>query len=489
MNQNSPMGSAPITWFALRCYALITRLGLETKTLTTARLLMIILAVSIVGRIASAILQGDSVTVLPGISDQVSYDALARRVMTGYGFTFATGWWPATHAGEPTAHWSFLYTLYLAAVYTIFGSHPIVARIIQAVIVGILQPLLAFRIGHRVFGLHAGLVAAGLTASYGYFVYYGGALMTESFTIVAILWVLDVATSMTAAPAQAERVSGLRRPSVSQITKPWLFLGVALGTAILLRQLVAIFVPALFLWLIMVFERRRRTGDIDQVSFNRRQIVFGACMSLLVIVVFIAPWTVRNSYAFGRIVPLNTNAGFAFFWANHPIYGTDFVGILPDGTYENLIPPDLRHLNEAALDSELLKKGFGYVIDDIPRYVQLSLSRVREYFKFWPSVESGMLSNIVRVLSFGVSLPFIVYGLYLAAARSERYVVDGHVAAVVLLCVFAVIYTLIHLLSWALIRYRLPVDAILLIFASLAVIKTVGHLRGVFGRLSARPRV
>jgi hypothetical protein len=35
---------------------------------------------------------------------------------------------------------------------------------------------------------------------------------------------------------------------------------------------------------------------------------------------------------------------------------------------------------------------------------------------------------------------------------------------------FALMYTFIHLLSWSLIRYRLPVDAVLLVFAGLAVV-------------------
>ena len=39
----------------------------------------------------------------------------------------------------------------------------------------------------------------------------------------------------------------------------------------------------------------------------------------------------------------------------------------------------------------------------------------------------------------------------------------------VLLGLFMVIYTGMHLLTWALIRYRLPVDAILLIFAAVGI--------------------
>src|SRR5581483_4983296 len=78
----------------------------------------IILAVLV--RLISAVMQGDTVVELPGIQDQISYDALAQRVLGGYGFSFGSYWWPATHAGEPTAHWSFLYTLYLAGIYAIF---------------------------------------------------------------------------------------------------------------------------------------------------------------------------------------------------------------------------------------------------------------------------------------------------------------------------------------------------------------------------------
>jgi hypothetical protein len=44
-------------------------------------------------------------------------------------------------------------------------------------------------------------------------------------------------------------------------------------------------------------------------------------------------------------VLINTNAGYAFFWANHPIYGAHFVPILtPEmGTYQSLIPQELHH--------------------------------------------------------------------------------------------------------------------------------------------------
>ncbi len=106
---------------------------------------------------------------------------------------FDIGWYPFTPANTPTSHWSFLYPAYLAAVYGIFGYHPLAARLIQAVVAGALTCWLAYRLGRRAGGPRVGLMAAAITALYGYFIYYNAALMTESFHIVLVLLALDLA--------------------------------------------------------------------------------------------------------------------------------------------------------------------------------------------------------------------------------------------------------------------------------------------------------
>jgi 4-amino-4-deoxy-L-arabinose transferase-like glycosyltransferase len=405
--------------------------------------LIVIVGVAVLLRLAAALAMGDQVEVLPGIYDQVTYDTLAHRVLDGYGFSFPHYWWPATRAGEPTAHWSYLYTLYLAGVYALFGAHPLVARLIQAVASGILLPWLTYRLGRRIFGPTAGLVAAALTAVYIYFIYYDAALMTESFCILALLWALDLATRLAEAPSW----------------RSWLWLGVASAVAILLRQLFLMFVPFMLVWLLWVGRGRVRLRQL--------------AVPLLVIGLLILPWTVRNYLAFHRFVLLNTNAGFAFFWSNHPIYGTNFTLLPADGpSYQDLIPSELRGLDEATMESALMRRGIGFVLDDPLRYILLSIIRLKEYFKFWPSPESSLISNVSRALSFGLYLPFMLYGLILSRPMWRRCS---------LLYLFVTVYTVIHLLSWASIRYRLPVDAVLIVFAGLAVTDLV--------RRAARRRV
>lgn len=437
-------------------------------------------------RIFSAIYQGNTVAPLPGIYDQISYDTLARRVVNGHGFSFEEGHWPATPAGEPTAHWSYLYTLYLAAIYRIFSAEPLAARLVQAILAGILHTWLAWRIGTRIFGPNEGLIAAGLSAMYVYFFYYAGGLLTETFYIIGILWTMDASLRIAAGFNQTDMGSKLKGPKVLL----WLELGLAIGTTVLLRQVFLFFIPFLFIWLCWNLSNPQH--ESSAMSGLRQRLLCkpalqGIFIISLVLTILITPWTLRNFKAFNAFVPLNTNAGFAFFWGNHPIYGTDYVSLLPPGSpsYYDLIPPELLSLNEANLDRALLKRGIGFVFEDPVRIIRLSLGRAREYFKFWPSRDSSMLSNLSRVGSFGIAIPFILYGLGVSIKLIKHPRKTDQPAAIILLYLFVVVYSLIHLVSWALIRYRLPVDAILLVFAALGLVDLIG-CRVLWTKLSSK---
>jgi len=420
------------------------------------KVLIGILAVSVLLRVITGIVFfGNEIQALPGTFDEVSYHNLALRVMDGHGFSFGERWWPGTAANEPTAHWSYIYTLYLVVVYSSLGPSPLIARILQAIIVGVVMPWLLYRLSFRLFAPSArgegmftvtphlqraqriALLAAASGAVYIYFFYYTASLITEGFYITGILWSFDTAVSIV----QSQKVS----------TKHWAVLGLAMGITVLLRQLFLLFLPFLLLWMWWA-KRPRLTNFILPVAM---------------VVLMVIPWTIRNYIAFDQIVPLNTNSGFAFFWGNHPRYGTKFIPILPSGEYYRMIPQELQEqgLNEAQMDSALLSEAFKIITADPGRYLLLSLSRIPTYFKFWPSGESGMVSNISRVGSFGLFLPFMLYGLFLSLKQSFASWRERLASPFTLMFLFMLVYTGIHILTWTLIRYRLPVDAILLIFA------------------------
>jgi 4-amino-4-deoxy-L-arabinose transferase-like glycosyltransferase len=359
-------------------------------------------------------------------------------------------------------------------VYAVFGYNPLLARLIQAILAGFLMPWLAYRLGSRHFDTKVGLVAAGLVALYAYFVYYAATLMTETFYIIAILWTLDLAGQLgqisNRLPNTQSSPSNLQPPTSNLQSRPsdlkvsWLWLGLALATAILLRQVFLLFIPILFAWLLW----RSYRYQIRPV----RQMIGILVGTTAILVLAIVPWTLRNYGAFGNFVLLNTNAGFAFFWGNHPIHGYNFVSILPESgpSYYDLIPAELIGLNEANLDRALLKRGLGFIAAEPGRYVVLSISRIKDYFKFWPSADSSVVSNVSRLVSFGLLWPFMLYGFLAYLRRSLA-------TETLILYLFVLSYTAIHLLTWALIRYRLPVDAVLLIFAGAVLISFYGWLR------------
>jgi hypothetical protein len=423
----------------------------EAAPISTSHVLAAIIVLAIVLRATSALYQANEITPLPGVFDQISYHTLACRVVEGHGFTVPEGWWPATAANQPTAHWSYLYVLFLAAVYGFFGQAPLAARLIQAVLTGWLQTWLTFRISTRIFGPRVGLVSAALSAVYAYFLLYGSALVTEAFYIVALLWTLDIATGL-AQDTEPQGGFGKKRT--------WAALGLAFGLAVLLRQVVLLTLPLTLGWVGWMLARK------NAPSARAARLLPRTGLAVLLVLTCVAPWTIRNYMVFDQFVPLNTNAGFAFFWGNHPVHGVQFVPVLHgEGTYSRLIPNEVKQLNEAAMDRELFRRGLGFVREEPVRYLRLSLSRIREYFKFWPEADSGAISNWARMLSFGLYLPLFVAGLGISLWRPHK-----KAAVASLLVLFCALYSLIHILSWTLIRYRLPIDAVLMPFAGLTTV-------------------
>jgi 4-amino-4-deoxy-L-arabinose transferase-like glycosyltransferase len=449
------------------------------------RVLALILAASVLLRIAVACYLGNTFEeIRGGTHDQISYDALAQRVASGSGFSFARDWWPYARAGQPTAFWSYLYTGYLAAIYFVFGHTPLLARLLQALVVGVLTPLFLYRIAARTFNRRVGLLASAIAAVYLYFVDYAASLMTEASYITAILWTIDVVTRWV--DRLKSSTAGQRRPQSRALLSYGLQLGLAMGITLLLRQVVLFFFLAMLLWLAWVTARQREP----------RALLAPFLLNAVVVAALLAPWIWRNHQVFGRLTLPNTNAGFTFFWSNHPIHGTHFEPVLSPQrgvSYQELIPTELHHLNEAELDRALLRRGLAFVTDDPRRYLLLSLSRIPVFFLFWPTADSSLLSNAARVLSFGLFLPFMVYGLALSALRAwQQWREDGLQALVrmstsprFLYWLFIVLYTAIHLASWANVRYRLPVDAFLILFASYGIDHLLTRYRHLWPKVNA----
>ncbi|MBN1262047.1 MAG: glycosyltransferase family 39 protein [Anaerolineae bacterium] len=410
----------------------------KLQRFTQQRFLVIILALALVVRIGVAVWLGDKMEVIPigGTHDQISYDTLAHRFAAGYGFTYPVGWYPWVPPDTPTSYYSGTMVLHLGIIYYLFGYHPLIPRLLYAV-VGTFSCFLIYRIGARLFGKRAGIVAAALAAGYAYLVLYSGMLLTETPFILSVLLALETAYRLT------ERFSLGRLVGFS----------VAAAGAILFRVAIAPFVAVLLLWGFW----KLRFENKGVAAEGARMSVWHVLIPVGVIGLAIMPWTLRNYLLYDRFMLLESQFGHVFWNANHPGQGESFdeVGWVAP------IPEELKSLNEAELTYALLERGMQFVRDDPIRYLKLSLSRFKIFFMFWPSPDSGLMSNVARVLSFGICLPFMLYGL----VRSL-----SHWRQTLPLYLFLVIHCGVYLASWVMIRYRIPADAVLLVFAGYGLV-------------------
>lgn len=393
--------------------------------------LLLVAAVAIALRVVVAVALGDRAQAVSGAADQVSYDTLAQRVLTGHGFSFPTLWYPFTPPDEHTAHWSYAYTLYLAAVYAVVGHHPLAARLLQTLAAALICVLL-HRLGARLFEPAVGLSAAALSAVYAYLVFFGAVLMTQTFYTALVLASLERALATADRPTQ----------------RNWVALGLLLGAGALLRQTLLLFSPLLLLWTAWRDGRPRRWG--------------GTAAAVAALALCIAPWTLYNHAVFGDFLLLNSNGGWFAYAGNAASRGTHF-----DPNYVPPLPPALVDLAEPARDRALYRAAAAEIARDPRRFALLTLDRVPEYFWLLPSARSSALSNAARLLSFTLLAPFMLYGLWLSRRR-------WHVCLPLYL--YVLFDALLHVTTWAAPRYRLPSDAVLLVFAGAAVVDIARRL-------------
>ena len=81
-------------------------------------------------------------------------------------------------------------------------------------------------------------------------------------------------------------------------------------------------------------------------------------------------------------------------------------------------------------------------------------------------------------------MPFMIYGLFLALRYALRRTADVKVTtSPLMLCLlFSLAYTVLHVFTWAIPRYRLPVDAVMLSFAALGLYQIARWLNERLGR-------
>lgn len=194
------------------------------------------------------------------------------------------------------------YPFFLAGIYTLTGGNYLAMRIVQMTL-GLLNCLLAYAVGRRIFDRRTGLIFALLMSCYWVFIYFEGELLAPVLLVtlgLSLLYALSLWLERFTFPR------GLAG-------------GLLVGLFALVRANILLFVPILAAWSWWV-ARRRQDG--------RRLAPLGLGVALG-LVLTIAPVTLRNWVVAKDFVLITSNIGISLYTGNHE-GATGRYAIIPD---------------------------------------------------------------------------------------------------------------------------------------------------------------
>jgi 4-amino-4-deoxy-L-arabinose transferase-like glycosyltransferase len=214
--------------------------------------------------------------------DEVTYDLLAQNLSAGHGYCFVLG--------HPSLLRAPLYPFLLAGLYALFGHHYTVVLGVQ-ILVGGLSALVVAMLGRRLSGEVVPAVVAGcLFACHPLLIFATGLLYSETFYLFLLLLFTFSCLKMV------EKLGQIRWSVVT---------GVLLGTSVLVKPNLLLFPLALAFWLWFALR-----------DFRRALMLGGLVALAMAAVVF--PWTLRNYWVSGALIPVSANAGLNLWQGNHP---------------------------------------------------------------------------------------------------------------------------------------------------------------------------
>ncbi len=361
-------------------------------------------------------------------ADPLTYDQIARNVVAGRGFRGASFYYPPG-TEQPTAFWDALYPLMIAGVYAVLGPNVGAVRVVQAVL-GALAVAGTYALGREILRPAVGLVAAGISALYPFFIYYSGQLLTETLFMTLIVGVFLVGYW-----------------AVAQRSATWFaVLGLLAGLAALCRAEVFYFGPLFGAWC---------AWRSSKLPLRRVRL---AGIALLAMLAVMLPWGLRNQATHGQMILTTTKLGYNLYKYYHPMMTADqTVPVVPF--------PDFGERTEPQREALLREEGLRFMRQDPPRTLWFMAHKLVLLFKLTPSNAVNQQYALVSLASYGLLLPFMGAGFILAARRGRRL---QPILAYVLFSVAT------KAAVFAGIRLRMQVEPFLILLAALALV-TLGE--------------
>jgi hypothetical protein len=362
--------------------------------------------------------------------------------------------------------------LYMAATYMVAGRRIPMVRLSSALL-GALTCGLAFVIGRRLFGTGAGVIAALILVFYPYYIY-----ISALFEYPTNLYILLVALAFLFLPDFG--AGGRVRAALGA--------GFFLGLAALAIPTVLAFIPlaAAAGWLLGGSLRRQLVPSLVLIA--------GAALPL-------GAWAGRNYAAYDAFILINSAGDRAFWMGNNPFM---LKYREPDGgAWIEDFASDTYSREEVARDWEAMpivrvEKGNQSLHATAPLYRRAALQFIGEnpggfirltlykFLELWRPVPQTLHKNVhttgrttlIGAVTYVPVLLLAIAGVAFSLGRWRRcFLIYLYIA------VLAGSYSLLI----ASVRYRLPIDFFLALFAGLAVVEGWRRIRRPSSRSAPGP--
>lgn len=366
---------------------------------------------------------------------------IARSLALGKGFS------DALRQGTGATAWlTPAYPLLLAGIFRIFGVFT-AASLIVAVVLNIFFSaavcIPVFHAGRKIAGIGVGAAAAWLWAIF------------PNAIMVPYEWIWD--TCLTVLLAALIFCFTLTLAE-SLRARDWGLYGLLWGLALMTNPALASLLPFLLGWAAWRASRLERSSRANQT-----RTMALAALALSIAGLCCVPWTVRNYVAFHRFVPLRSTFPMALWLAHNPVFDPRSPITARVTPYEQ--GRQYRRLGETEYMREKGREAWNFIRAHPALEADLFAER---FVAFWAGIDSP-LRAFARAESFAdrvllLANAFVALGTLAGLAAAwlhwRRYAFA--------LSVFPLVFPWLYYLTEPYLRYRQPIDPILLLLVALA---------------------
>jgi hypothetical protein len=335
--------------------------------------------------------------------------------------------------------------LFFAPAIWLFGPHDAVLpiRLLQALLV-VIQSALIAATARRIFqNATTGFIAACIGALYPFFLFYQGLLLSETLFdtlmmggVASLYWWRERGLRIDAALVVACLcfVAAIMTKATLTILPPFLLAATAWLAGTSWRRVIAVFVTATCLY-----------------------------------AAFMSPWWVRNAMLFGTFVPFTTNGAENLYLGNNPHNadsGIDWATDVDPAVANRMfaIPDELTRQHAFAATA------IAYIKSDPAAFFR---AVAKKFVRFWNIVPNaaefkGGLYSTVSAASFG---PILAFALICVAWQRRQWRL---LAPIYLIVGY---FTFVHVVTIASLRYRLPLEPLLIVLAADQIAACVAAIR------------